>query len=162
VAFSGFSIGLNSWARGGRRIEELDARARVERLLGRQLAVASSVPIRVNDQMVPLFRGTNTRVEFISDYSPAGYGEFRKIDYAGDSGRFLYGEKQLEGYAPAVNEPAPTEVLAAFHDIRFRFLAVAKDKNFNWVDEWAPEMGLPAAVEARLDDHSFMVRLVNR
>jgi prepilin-type N-terminal cleavage/methylation domain-containing protein len=163
VAFAGLRIGLNSWERGGARIDALDAHANVERLLSRQLAVASPMPLRVKDQMVPLFRGTNARVEFISDYSPAtGSGEFRKIDYGQADGDFLYGEKQLDDYVPTDDEPLPTEKLASFQSIQFRFLAVEKDGSFKWVDEWKADMGLPAAVEAMLGNRRLLVRLVNR
>jgi len=163
VAFSGLSVGLRNWDRGGRKIDDLEARAKVERLLSRQLAVASPMLFSINDQMVPLFRGTSSRLEFISDYSGAsGSVGFRKIDYADERGRFLYGEKQITGYVPAADEPSPAETVATFQSVRFRFLKAGKEGDFSWIDEWKPEMGLPAAVEAGLGDHSLLVRLVNR
>ena len=163
VAFSGLRIGLNSWDRGSRRIEKLEERANVERLLNRQLALASPMPLNINDRMTPLFRGTDSRLEFISDYSLAdGQGDFRKIDYAIKDGHFLYGEKRLPGYVPSESENPPTQTLSEFRSVRFRFLAMEPSGDFKWVDDWKPEMGLPTAVEAKLNQDTLMIRLVNR
>src|SRR5262245_35467870 len=41
IAFSGLSAGIDSWERGTRRIQELDRRVSVERLLARQLPLAT-------------------------------------------------------------------------------------------------------------------------
>src|SRR5438093_3847644 len=42
VAFAGLSIGIDSWRRGAQRIEDLDRRFAVERLLPRQMALSDS------------------------------------------------------------------------------------------------------------------------
>ena len=61
VAFAGLSIGMDSWERGSRKIEELDRRFSVERLIQRQL------PLAVPGQFV----GRSNELEFISTYSLA-------------------------------------------------------------------------------------------
>src|SRR5688572_30440774 len=96
IAFSGLAAGMNSWERGSRAIENFDRRNTVERLLKRQLALANPAPLKAGDAQSVLFRGSGRRLEFISDYSLAdGPGDLRKIDYAIDGGRFLYGETPL-------------------------------------------------------------------
>ena len=59
VAFAGLSIGIDSWRRGTRKIDELDRRFAIERLFQRQIALADP----------KLFRGNNHQLEFISGYS---------------------------------------------------------------------------------------------
>ncbi len=163
VSFSGLTVGLNSWDRGTKAIDNLDRRMTVERLLKRQLALAYPTPFKVDDRSFVLFRGTRHRLEFISDYSLSdGPGDFRKIDYATEGGRFLYGEKTLFDYIPAENEEPPTELLASFKEVSFRYLGRGDDGNAAWLEEWAIGMGLPAAVLARIDDDNFIIRLVNR
>lgn len=162
VAFSGLTIGLNSWDRGSKEIDSFDRRATIERLLKRQLAQASPMQFKINDQAFVLFRGSNRRLEFISDYSLAdGPADFRKIDYATENGSFLYGEKHLFGYVPAENEEPPTEAIAGFGQVSFRFLARGGDRP-TWLNEWKLGMGLPVAVLAQIDDDNFVVRLVNQ
>src|SRR5690349_20805308 len=99
VAFSGFRIGINAWERGGRVVEEMDKRTTLEHLIQRQLASAYPLQVSVEKESVILFRGTASRIDFVSDYSLAdGPVDFRKISYALDGGRFLYGEQALFGY----------------------------------------------------------------
>src|ERR1043165_2947897 len=101
VAFSGFRIGLNAWERGGRAVDAMDKRATIERLIQRQLASAYPLPVTVEKESVVLFRGSTSRIDFVSDYSLAdGSVDFRKISYALDQGHFLYGEQSLFGYVP--------------------------------------------------------------
>src|SRR6266849_3925288 len=66
VAFAGFSIAIQSWEKGSKRIQDLDRRFAVERLLQRQLALASS-----DD-----FRGDDRTLEFTSSYSLANGSGF--------------------------------------------------------------------------------------
>ena len=61
VAFAGLSIGIDSWRRGSQRIEDLDRRFAVERLLQRQIALSDS----------HIFRGDNRQLEFSTSYSLA-------------------------------------------------------------------------------------------
>src|SRR5438105_11936635 len=59
VAFSGLSIAIQSWERGTKKIDELDRRFAVERLLQRQIAQAYPGD----------FRGDDHSLEFTSSYS---------------------------------------------------------------------------------------------
>jgi type II secretory pathway component PulJ len=163
IAFSGLAAGINSWERGSRAIDQLDRRNTIERLLKRQLALANPLQFEEGEPGSVLFRGTNYRLEFISDYSLAdGPGDLRKIDYATEGGRFFYSEKTLFDYVPSENEAPPTELLAAFREVSFRFLLRDENGNPVWADEWKAGMGLPPAIHARIDDDSFVVVLVNR
>ena len=163
VAFSGLTIGINSWERGSREIDGLDRRATVERLLERQLALASPVQFKVGDQTFVLFRGSSRRLEFVSDYSLAdGAADYRKIDYAVNNGAVLYGEKSLFGYVPDDNEEPPAEPLATFRQVSFRFLGRDAGNRPVWLDEWTAAMGLPVAVLAQIDDDNVIIRLVNQ
>jgi hypothetical protein len=163
IAFSGLTVGMNSWERGSRAIDEFDRRNTIERLLKRQLALATPAEFAVADQKFVLFRGSNDRLEFISDYSLAdGASDFRKIDYAIQDGRFLYGEKPLGDYVPLENEELPTEVLASFKEVSFHFLSRDESGQRVWLDEWKAGAGLPAMVLARIDDDRIVIRLVNQ
>jgi general secretion pathway protein J len=164
IAFSGLRIGLDSWDRGSRAIDTFDRRLTIERLLKRQLALANPLSFQATDPKAAFFRGTNNRLEFISDYSLAnGAGEFRKIDYAVEGGRFSYGEKSLFDYAPAETEEPPTDLLATFKSVSFRFLGQDQNGDAAWLDEWQlGRRGLPVAVLAQIDGDNFIVQLVNR
>ena len=60
VAFAGFSVGIDSWHRGSRKIDDLDRRFAIERVLQRQLALADHV-----------FRGDRDQLEISTSYSLA-------------------------------------------------------------------------------------------
>src|SRR5262245_25475534 len=91
VAFAGFSIGIDSWRRGTRRIEDLDRRFAVERLLQRQIAMADS----------QIFNGDTHQLEFTSTYSLAnGPGEPVWIKYQMDADGLKYSEVPLAEYLP--------------------------------------------------------------
>ncbi len=163
VAFSGLSAGITSWERGSRAIDDFDRRATIERLLKRQLALAYPMQFKADDQTFVLFRGSSQRLEFISDYSLAdGAADFRKIDYAIEGGRFLYGEKRLFDYVPTENDEPPAKLLASFKEVAFQFLGRDDAGGHAWISDWAVGMGLPAAVRVRIDDDNFIIRLVNR
>src|SRR5438094_6939744 len=61
VAFAGLSIGIDSWRRGSQRIEDLDRRFSIERLIERQVSQADS----------RIFRGDDRQLEFSTSYSLA-------------------------------------------------------------------------------------------
>jgi len=163
VAFAGFRIGLNAWERGNRAVDEMDRRASVERLIRRQLALASRMELLVDKQPVVMFRGSSTRIEFISDYSFIdGPADYRKIDYATNNGRFLYGETALFGYVPKEQEDVPASTLANFKLVSFEFLTKDEHDVYSWVHAWKLGGGVPTAVQVHIDDDTFVVRMVNR
>src|SRR5262245_59023064 len=97
VAFSGLSAGIDSWERGTRRIQELDRRVSVERLIGRQLPLAAE----------GLFDGNNTALEFVSSYSLAnGSGDPMTVKYSFESGNLIYSETPMTKYAAGYSETA--------------------------------------------------------
>ncbi len=164
VAFSGLRIAVNAWERGGRAVDDLQRRALVERLIQRQLALASPTQFTIKDERGPMFRGSAQRIEFVADYSlvDGSHSDFRKVDYGADTGRFLYSEKPLFEYEPKADEDLPKEVIATFHRISFQFLGNDDRGNPMWRDEWKFGMGLPTAIQVHIDDDTFVVRLVNR
>src|SRR5260370_27379247 len=82
VAFAGLSIGIDSWHRGSRKIDELDRRFAIERVVRRQVALADHV-----------FRGDRDQLEFSTTYSLAnGSGDPVWVKYVLESNDLLYSE----------------------------------------------------------------------
>lgn len=164
LASAGLSIAMNSWERGTRTVERLDQRATLERLLRRQLALADPQDSRakIEDKPVVLFRGTNNRIDFVSNYSLVdGAGDFRKIGYLFDGKTFRYEEKSLFGYVPTVDEPINGRPVATARLMQFRFLRKRQDAANTWQDSWNYGDGLPLAVEVRVDDDRILIPLEN-
>jgi general secretion pathway protein J len=164
VAFSGLSIAIDSWERGSHRLDELDRRVTVERLLKRQLAVASPARFfQLEEETFGLFRGSEQRLEFISDYSLAdGSADYRKIDYFIRDGGFYYGETPLFDYTPAENEREPVRLLAKFSRVSFQYLGSAQNGALEWMEDWEQGTALPRAVRAQIEDDVFVIPIVNR
>src|SRR5687767_2435141 len=113
VAFAGLGIGIDSWERGSRKIEELDRRFSVERLIQRQMALA--VPGQ--------FLGTGNQVEFVSTYSLAnGPADPVVVKYSFDAGRLSYTETPVPQYTADNSNPAISQSLGEFPQIVFRYL----------------------------------------
>jgi hypothetical protein len=165
IAFSGLSIAINGWQRGTTKVEKMDHRANLERLLTRQLTLADPTESRakIEDKPVVLFQGSANRLDFVSNYSLAdGPCDFRKIGYLFDGGVFHYEEKSLFGYVPTPNEPIHGQSVATLQTMQFRFLKKDKDAGNNaWQPEWHYGDGIPAAVEVRMDNDVILIPLVN-
>jgi hypothetical protein len=141
----------------------MDNRLTVERLLKRQLALAYPTPVTIDDQRYAMFRGSTSRIEFVSDYSLAdGPSDFRRIDYAFEDGQFLYGEKSMYGYIPAEMEDLTAETLVSFDQVAFKYLGKDDRDQPVWIDEWKMTTDLPLAVQVQIEDDIFIIRLVNR
>ena len=150
VAFSGLSIAIDSWQRGSRKIQELDRRASVERLMQRQVALAD----------VQLFRGDPHEIEFISNYSLAnGSGDPVWVKYSFDAMKLGYREKPAAEYTPEFND-AVSQTLGDFSRIEFRYLSTDALDNNVWINEWK-QGGLPIVVQARIDDDVVTIPMVN-
>jgi len=163
VAFSGFRVGLNAWEHGGKALDEMGRRSTVEQLIQRQLAVAFPLEFRDDQESFIMFRGSSERIEFVSDYSLVdGPADFRKIDYAIQDGRFLYGENPIFGYVPQEHDPLPTTTLAKFKQVSFEFLGRDKQDKPAWLSDWKLGSGVPVAIQVHIDDDTFVVRMVNR
>ena len=153
VAFTGLSIGIDSWQRGSRKMEELDARFALERLVQRQIALAEPKE----------FHGDHGQLEFVSTYSLAnGTGDPVRVKYAVDSGRFLYVEIPLAEYTPERSDVAVARSLGSFGQVVFRYIRRTAEQGATWVDEWKQEMGLPFAVRIQIGGDVVTIPLVNR
>ena len=162
VAFSGVSIALESWRRGNRGVEKMDQRASVERLIKRQLALARPLTFVRDGNTFVLFTGSAQKLEFVSDYSLIdGIGDFRRIEYVLNEGRFSYRETPLYVDRTQV-KGEPETVVASFSKMSFRFVAGQKDGSTVWVDEWHDDMGMPVAIAVSIDDDTIVVPMVNR
>lgn len=165
VAFAGLNIGLDSWNRGSKKIDEMEHRSRIERLVKTQLAVAYPMELRVSPTEKPfvLFRGKHDRLEFIADYSLVdGRTDFRKISYVFVDRQFRIEEKRLFEYVPSENEEINGDAVGSFSNVQFRFLTTDETAHSMWVNDWIGSGLLPLAVEAQLDDDVIVVPLVNR
>ena len=152
---SGLSVGLESWERGTDAIRELDQRASVERLLRRQLTLASPDG--------PVFAGDAARLEFVAPYSLVdGPTAARKIDYRIQDGRFEYGETFLFDYQPDLFASAELQPLATFAAVEFRYLGANRGGEPEWLTEWERGGELPRAVQVRVDEDYLVVPLLYR
>lgn len=162
VAFSGLSIGIDSWEHGSKRIDRLDRLATIERLMKRQLALAYPMSFTVNNESFVLFRGTSNHIEFVAAYSLLdGTSDYRKIDYAYDAGHLLYAERYLFDYVPDRNDGFDQKILGEFSRVNFRYLDRDEQENLVWVDEW-PTKGLPVAVQVQIEDDFITIPLTYR
>ena len=153
VAFAGLSIGIDSWERGSRKIDELNSRIAVERLLHRQIAVADP----------RLFKGNDREMEFVSTYSLTnGPSDLIRVFYRIEEGRFLYSEMPVAGSTPERGDSALTHTLGAFSQVNFRYVGTGPGGEAQWVSSWTESMGLPVAVRAQIADDVSTISLVNR
>jgi general secretion pathway protein J len=153
IAFAGLSVAIDSWRKGTQKIEELDRRFALERLVQRQVSLAD----------VQLFRGTDRELQFVSSYSfVSGPGEPVWVKYVADSGRFIYSETPLSEYTPERSESVVTETLGSFSQIGFYYLVRSSDGQPSWAREWTQEKELPPAVHVRIGDDQLTIPLANR
>ena len=153
VAFTGLSVGIDSWRRGSQKIDELDRRFALERVIQRQVALADS----------RLFQGSDRELEFRSTYSLVnGQGDPVWVRYRVDSDKFLYAEMPLPEYSPESASELPTQSLGSLSPVVFRYLSSTPAGEPVWVGEWSKEMGLPAAVRFQIGDDLLTVPLVNK
>jgi prepilin-type N-terminal cleavage/methylation domain-containing protein len=153
VAFSGLSAGIDSWRRGSQKIEELDTRFTLERLLQRQVSLAEP----------QLFHGSEEELEFVSTYSLLnGPVDLLKVNYFSKSGEVLYTEASLSEYAPENSKAGISQRFAGVSGIRFRYLTEDREGRRIWAREWRQEMGLPLAVQVQVDRNVVTIPLVNR
>ena len=159
--FSGLSVGMDVWERGSGKILEIENRARVERLIRRQLSLASPMEFEGGDSAFVLFAGDNRRLEFVAAYSLIdGAVQARKIHYAVEDGGFLYYEQFLFDHEPDEITNRGGQLLAQLQDVEFRYLDSDRDGKLRWIDEWESGTGLPGAVQVRIDDDYVVVPLI--
>ena len=153
VAFAGLSVGVDSWQRGSQKIDEMDRRFALERVMQRQVALADS----------RLFEGTDRELEFRSTYSLVnGPGDPVWVRYRVDSDKFLYAEMPLPDYSPERSTEVATQNLGSFSPIVFRYLGRTAAAEPVWLSDWSNQMGLPAAVRFQIAGDVITVPVVNR
>ena len=153
VAFAGLSVAIDSWRKGSQKIEELDQRFALERLVQRQVSLADA----------QLFRGNDRELQFISSYSLVnGPGEPVWVKYVADAGKFVYPEIPLAEYVPEHPELAFTETFGSFSQVGFRYLTMNRDGQAGWAMEWTQEKELPHVVRVQIGDDALAIPLVNR
>ena len=149
VAFGGFSIAIQSWEKGSKRIRDLDRRFAVERLLQRQLSLASG-----DD-----FRGDDRSLEFTSSYSLAnGSGFPVRVRYETDDRDFLYSETPLDQYTPG-GAPALKQRFAGLMPGRLRYLGNMPNGSHDWLNQQSKD--LPLAVRMEFANDVLVVPMVN-
>jgi hypothetical protein len=126
VAFTGLSIGIDSWRRGTRKIEELDQRYAIERLLQRQIGTAIPGP----------FQGSNNQLSFMSGYSRAnGAGHPVWVKYAGNEKDLLYSETSAAEYVPDHPTGEVTQQFQGIYPVAFRYLYLMPNKQAEWINQ---------------------------
>ena len=152
VAFAGLSIGIDSWQRGSRKIEELDRTFALERLLQRQVALADA----------QLFLGGGRELEFVSTYSLAnGASDPVRVKYLFDSGKLLYTEMPAAEYSSEAAGAVISQPMGSFSQIGFRYLGKDQRGEAAWVNEWM-QNGLPPAVQVQVGSDIVTISTVNR
>ena len=161
VMFSGLRVGMDTWERGSGKIAEIESRARIERLIRRQISLASPFEFEKDDGSLILFAGVDRRIQFVSSYSVIdGAAEARKITYEVDGGRFNYDEQFVFELDPFDISEGPMEVLGDFKVVEFRYLGLGRDGELQWMDEWELGAGLPGAVQVQIEDDYLVVPLM--
>ncbi len=152
VAFAGFSIGIDSWRRGTKRIEDLDRRFAVERLLQRQIAMADS----------QIFDGDTHQLEFTTTYSLTnGPGDPVRVKYQIDADGLKYSEVPLVEYLPDQSLHAVTQTFTGFSSMGFEYLyGIPGADQRGWV--YASMKDSPFAVRIAIGDDLLNIPLVNK
>jgi len=149
VAFAGLSIGIDSWHRGSRKIDELDRRFTIERVIQRQIALTDHV-----------FRGDRDQLEFSTTYSLAnGSGDPVWVKYVLDGNELLYFETPFTQYVESQTTPALKQTFAAVSMNGFRYLYILPSKEYDCFYETTKDN--PVAVRVDLSDDVLTIPLVN-
>jgi prepilin-type N-terminal cleavage/methylation domain-containing protein len=152
IAFAGLRVGIDSWQRGTRRIQELDRRVSVERLLGRQLPLA----------IVGQLKGNGTTLQFVSSYSLAnGPGDPMVVTYSFEAGNLIYNETPQSKYTEGDADAGVMQSLGGFTNVRFRYLGRDPLEHLVWLDEWEAS-NLPPVVRVEINQDVMTLPMVNR
>src|SRR5437016_5275047 len=150
VAFAGLSIGIDSWRRGSQRIEDLDRRFAVERLLQRQIALSDS----------HIFRGDNRQLEFSTSYSLAnGPGDPVWVKYVIGTNEFMYSETPFAQFAPENPTEQLKQTFSGLTTTGFRYLYTGPGGQREWMNTSmdAP----PVAVQIGIAGDVLTIPLLN-
>ena len=151
VAFTGLSVGIDSWHRGSRKIDELDHRFALERVFQRQVALIDHV-----------VRGDRDGFEFSTSYSMAnGSGDPVWVKYLFEGDKLLYSETPLSQFVPnQMGTPALTQTFDAVSMNRFQYLYSVRQDEYDWFTETMKDN--PAAVRVDISGNLLTVPLVNK
>jgi prepilin-type N-terminal cleavage/methylation domain-containing protein len=151
VAFAGLSIGIDSWRRGIRKIDELDRRFAIEHLFQRQIASADA----------KLFRGNNHQLEFISDYSILnGTDHHVWVKYVSEANDLLYSETSVAEYVPDHPTEKVAERFRASAPISFRYLYLMPNNQLEWIND--SMQSLPRAVRVEVSGDILVIPMVSQ
>ncbi|HYR44177.1 MAG TPA: hypothetical protein VER98_14200, partial [Terriglobia bacterium] len=147
----GLSIGIDSWRRGTRKIDELDRRFAIERLFQRQIASANA----------NLFRGNNHQLEFMSGYSIAnGSGHQVWVKYVSEANDLLYSETSIAEYVPDHPTEEFTRRFQTSSPISFRYLYVMSNNQLEWMNDSV--QSLPSAVRVQVSGDILVIPVMSK
>ena len=150
VAFAGLSIGIDSWRRGSQRIEDLDRRFAVERLLQRQIALSDS----------HIFRGDNRQLEFSTSYSLAnGPGDPVWVRYVIGTNELIYSETPFAQFAPENPTEQLKQTFSGLTTTAFRYLYTGPGGQREWMNTSMDAR--PVAVRIEIAGDVLTIPLVN-
>src|SRR5260370_40855170 len=122
VAFAGLSIGIDSWHRGSRKIDDLDHRFAIERVVQQQIAMADHI-----------FRGDRDNLEFSTTYSLAnGSGDPLWVKYVLETNHLIYAETPLTQHVPDQTTPALMQTFDAVSTNGFQYLYSVPGGQYDW------------------------------
>jgi prepilin-type N-terminal cleavage/methylation domain-containing protein len=152
IAFAGLSAGIDSWQRGTRKIQELDRRTSVERLIERQLPLATPGQLK----------GSGTELQFVSTYSLwNGPGDPMAVTYSFESGNLVYSETPLAKYTAGYPEAGLMQSLGNFANFHWGYLGKDALDHQAWLDQWNSN-ALPAVIRVEVDKDVMIIPMVNR
>jgi prepilin-type N-terminal cleavage/methylation domain-containing protein len=150
VAFAGLSIGIDSWHRGSRKIDELDRQFMVERVVRRQIGLSDHIN-----------RGDRDHLEFSTTYSLAnGSGDPVWVKYVLEGSDLLYSETPSAQYIPDQPTPALSQTFHTVSMNGFRYLYTGPGNQYDWFTETMKDN--PAAVRVDLYGDVLTIPLVNK
>src|SRR5205823_790880 len=146
----GLSVGIDSWHRGSRKIDELDRRFAIERAVQRQIALADHV-----------FHGDRDQLEFSTSYSLSnGAGDPVWVKYVLEDKDLLYSETPLTQYSSAQGAPPLNQTFEAASMNGFQYLYSVPGNQYDWFTETMKDN--PAAVRVDLAGDVLTIPLVNK
>jgi prepilin-type N-terminal cleavage/methylation domain-containing protein len=149
VAFAGLSIGIDSWRRGTRKIDELDRRVVLEHLIQRQIAFADNI-----------FMGDRNQLEFSTTYSVAnGPGDAVWVKYVIGPENWIYSEAPLTQYVSDEPVPTITQTFVVKSSNGFKYLYDVPGNQRDWFYELMKDN--PLAVRVDISGEVLTVPLVN-
>jgi prepilin-type N-terminal cleavage/methylation domain-containing protein len=150
VAFAGFSVAIDSWERGSRKIEELDRRFAVERLLQRQIEMADPATLSGDDR----------RLEFVSSYSLAnGPGDPVRLKYELSGNDLVYSETSIGEYAAGHGAGGLNQTFPGLAPKTLGYLVAGPNGVRDWVNSGTN--GVPLAVKVDIAGDVLVMPLVH-